>query len=271
MVQDEFDHYMSGDFILPNAWDSGVFMLESMHLMNEHFSTFDDLFVRQKNLISNATMLRNDMLSFLQEVTTSASNILKRTPLEVRRKKMLPNLDYEDPKIKDLPSPITPEIVQHVRIEPKLREELTAECNLFAETLKLSEDLKFPLIESKSMEDLKLKYVNYDIDLSDLSTDNSSAEDDSKISRSLLQYSMMDGGDVQNSKQLPTDLNIVPENSLIDSSDSPTSNLWLPSPLKPTQGVFFTNTNDIPSIPCFTGEFQSTNQESQFKQDNSKV
>lgn len=256
MVQEEFDQYMSGDFILPNTWDSGLFMLESMHLMNEHFAAFEDLFVRHENLISNSACLHAEMLRFQKELAATTSAILDRTPLEVRPRRLLTNLDYEDPKVKELPSPITPEIVFHEKPESRLKEELKAGCNFFAETLKLSEDLEFSLNESKSVEDLKLKYVNYDIDLSDLSTDNSSAEDDAKVSRSLLQYSAESEATAS-----------VPETSLLDSSDSPTSNLWLPSPLKPTQSIYFSNSCEIPSIPCNTGDYQS-NQDSSSRSQN---
>ncbi|KAK6625185.1 hypothetical protein RUM43_005476 [Polyplax serrata] len=255
MIQEEFDHYMSGDFILPNTWDSGLFMLESMHMMNEHFAAFEDLCTRHENLMANSAGLQSEMLRFQKEVEAATTAVLERTPLEVRPRKPMTNLDYEDPKVKELPSPITPEIVFQEKPETRLKEELTAGCNFFAETLKLSEDMDFSLNESRSMDDLKLKYVNYDIDLSDLSTDNSSVEEDSKCS--VIPPVPEQMGRTPNTSGHQLNLNMTAETSLLDSTDSPTSNPWLPSPLKPTQTLFFPNTCDIPSIPCNVGGYQA--------------
>lgn len=258
MMEEEFDYYMSGKFVLPNTWDSGLFMLESMHLMNEHFAVFDDLCNRHENLMSNSTSLYNDMIRFQKEIVSETSNILERTPLEVKPRKQVENLnlEYEDPKIRELPPPLSPIVVEEHCEQRRSKEKLTAGCNFFAETLKLSEDLEFSLNESKSMDDLKLKSVNYDIDLSDLSADNSSAEDDGKLGLSVLRNSNESKCDTSPVTH-PSTLDGLVETSLLDTSDSPTTNLWLPSPLKPTQGMFFSNSCDIPSIPCNTGEFHN--------------
>jgi len=97
-----------------------------------------------------------------------------------------------------------------------------------------------------------LTSVNYDIDLSDLSADNSCAED----------VSTADG--LKSGVTLPLEAKaaevLMP--SLLDTTESPTGGL-LPSPIKPVctgeyQG-FAAQGWQIPSIPCETGDTQSLN------------
>lgn len=97
-----------------------------------------------------------------------------------------------------------------------------------------------------------LTSVNYDIDLSDLSADNSYAEDvpaaDGHKSSAVLSLEVKPAED------------LMP--SLLDNTESPTGDL-LPSPIKPLctgeyQG-FAAQGWQIPSIPCETGDTQSLN------------
>jgi hypothetical protein len=96
----------------------------------------------------------------------------------------------------------------------------------------------------------ELTSVNYDIDLSDLSADNSYAED------------IPTTDDLKSSVILPLEtkpaVDLTP--SLLDTAESPTGDL-LPSPIKPVcsgeyQG-FAAQGCQIPSIPCDTGDSQS--------------
>lgn len=250
MPKEEFEQYMSGNNVLPNTWDSTLIMLESMHLMNEHFSILDDLRSRNENLLKGTEALSNDLIQFKEEVNMKVTGVLARTQLELRPRKPAVDLDSEDPKICELPPPIAPVIVNTEVPPVKIKQErLTAECNVFSETLKLSEGLDFSMTESKSLDEMRLnslKSVSYDIDLSDTSADNSCADDSQTqpllgIDKSPVNFQ----------------LNLSSESSLLDSTGSPTSNLWLPSPLKPTQSMFSSNNWDIPSIPCNTGDFNS--------------
>lgn len=97
-----------------------------------------------------------------------------------------------------------------------------------------------------------LTSINYDIDLSDLSADNSYAEDvpaaDGHKSSTMLSLEVK-----------PAEV-LTP--SLLDNTESPTGDL-LPSPIKPLctgeyQG-FAAQGWQIPSIPCETGDTQSLN------------
>lgn len=107
-----------------------------------------------------------------------------------------------------------------------------------------------------------LTSVNYDIDLSDLSADNSYAED-------------IPTADVHKSSPvLPLEVEpaegLTP--SLLDTTESPTGEL-LPSPIKPLCTVeyqgFAVQGWQIPSIPCDTGEIQSLNTDTSGNVDSS--
>jgi hypothetical protein len=97
-----------------------------------------------------------------------------------------------------------------------------------------------------------LTSVNYDIDLSDLSTDNSYAEDiptaEGHKSSAVLPLEVEPAED------------LTP--SLLDTTESPTGEL-LPSPIKPLCTVeyqgFAAQGWQIPSIPCDTGDTQALN------------
>lgn len=234
MTEEEFERYVSGKMILPNSWDSALIMLESMHLMNEHFSVLEELRNRHSNLMKGIDSLRTRTYKFRDEISVCTASVLARTPLKIKPRKIPTGIDSESPGMEELPSPIVPSVLSSddPRFKAKV-ERATAECNFFSETLKLSENLDFSLAESQSMDELKsysLCSVDYDIDLSDASA-NETSEPDSDFRTKTF--------------------------SLLDSTESPTSDLWLPSPLKPTQSIFSSNSWDIPSIPCNTGEFNS--------------
>jgi hypothetical protein len=106
-----------------------------------------------------------------------------------------------------------------------------------------------------------LTSVNYDIDLSDLSADNSYAED----------IPAADG--FKSSVVFPLETKCIEDltPSLLDSTESPTG-ILLPSPIKPVctgeyQG-FAAQGWQIPSIPCETGDMQSLNYDTCRKMDS---
>lgn len=250
MAEDEFEQYMSGNLILPNTWDSALIMLESMHLMNEHFAVLEELRNRHENLTKGVETLRKQMLRFRDEISGSTSTILARAPLRVRPRKTPTDIDSESPNPDTLPSPIAPVVLAPLSEKPRLKpkdERFTAECNFFSETLRLSQNVDFSVSESQSMDELKS--VDYDIDLSEEKGAATSSIELARRARS---------GDDRESSDALLGLSFNSDNvSLLDSAGSPTSNLWLPSPLKPVQSMFSSNSWDIPSIPCNTGEFNS--------------
>jgi len=106
-----------------------------------------------------------------------------------------------------------------------------------------------------------LTSVNYDIDLSDLSADNSCADD----------VPAADG--CKSSVVVPLEAKCIEDvtPSLLDTTESPTGNL-LPSPIKPVcsgeyQG-FAAQGWHIPSIPCETGDMPSLNSDTCGKMDS---
>lgn len=106
-----------------------------------------------------------------------------------------------------------------------------------------------------------LTSVNYDIDLSDMSADNSCAED----------VPAADG--CKSSVVFPLEAKCIEDltPSLLDTTESPTGN-QLPSPIKPVcsgeyQG-FAAQGSQIPSIPCETGDMPSLNSDTCRKMDS---
>jgi len=106
-----------------------------------------------------------------------------------------------------------------------------------------------------------LTSVNYDIDLSDLSAENSCADD----------VPAADG--CKSSVVFPLEAKCIEDltPSLLDTTESPTGNL-LPSPIKPVcsgeyQG-FAAQGWQIPSIPCETGDMPSLNSDTCGKMDS---
>ena len=106
-----------------------------------------------------------------------------------------------------------------------------------------------------------LTSVNYDIDLSDLSADNSCAED----------IPAADG--CKSSVVFPLEAKCIEDltPSLLDTTESPTG-ILLPSPIKPVcsgeyQG-FAAQGWQIPSIPCETGDMPSLNSDTCVKMDS---
>lgn len=120
-----------------------------------------------------------------------------------------------------------------------------------------------------------LSNVNYDIEFSDLSAENSFADDHSpdKMNRSLVQKDPF--SPVNNTDCIITQPPLIPSNinnntateneematSLIDNVEIDTSEN-LPSPIKPVSSEysgFSTQGWQIPSIPCHTGDYSSLN------------
>jgi len=106
-----------------------------------------------------------------------------------------------------------------------------------------------------------LTSVNYDIDLSDLSADNSCAED------------VPTAEGCKSSVVFPLEAKCIEDltPSLLDTTESPTG-ILLPSPIKPVcsgeyQG-FAAQGWQIPSIPCETGDMPSRNSDTCGKKDS---
>jgi len=105
-----------------------------------------------------------------------------------------------------------------------------------------------------------LTNINYDFDISDMSTENSGA-DDIKTGVSLDEFDPL-LNDCDNGS--PAECETA---NLMDGGDSPIDTL-LPSPLKPTVPPYKGfSAFDIPSISCQTGDFGSTTADANDKLD----
>ncbi|KAJ9597795.1 hypothetical protein L9F63_011403, partial [Diploptera punctata] len=254
----EFEQYMSGEVVPPSTWESALMMCEGMHLMYEHLATLDDLRNRHRLLMQNSTSLKEEMLKFKSDVAKRVATVLSRTPLTLQPRKTPTDIDSENPSCEALPPPIVPQIVTpQLGTDSKISESV-AETSSTHDLLSPSpsfglspsmDELTTPDDIYAAQESLSfvqgLTSVNYDIDLSDLSADNSYAEDPPT--------------------SLPIETKPVDEGmpSLLDTTESPTG-ILLPSPIKPMctgeyQG-FAAQGWQIPSIPCDTGDKKENSQ-----------
>lgn len=114
-----------------------------------------------------------------------------------------------------------------------------------------------------------LTNINYDFDISDISGENSVADDIPKTNSLGLSLEEFDPllKDVDD-KDSPAELEAT---NLIDGGDSPNDHTLLPSPLKPTVPPYKGfSAFDIPSISCQTGDFGSINYDASHKEDKDK-
>lgn len=103
--------------------------------------------------------------------------------------------------------------------------------------------------------------INYDFDISDVSAENSVADDIQKNNCLSLSLDEFDPLLNDTDKCSPASSVELDATNLIDGGDSPHDTL-LPSPLKPTIPPYKGfSAFDIPSISCQTGDFGSTNSE----------
>ncbi|PSN33591.1 hypothetical protein C0J52_23008 [Blattella germanica] len=249
-----------------------------MHLMYEQLAMLDDLRNRHKNLMQSSASLKEEMHKFKSEIARRVAAVLARTPLTIQPRKTPTDIDSENPSCEALPPPIVPQIVA-----PQLGLDLSdiksleskedKQSDITNSTLPLSSSHDFlspspsfgfshSLDELTTPDDIfaaqeslsfvqGLTSVNYDIDLSDISADNSYAEE-----------AAPSAAVVKSSVSLPLEAKPVEDGtpSLLDTTESPTGVL-LPSPIKPVctgeyQG-FSAQGWQIPSIPCDTGDTQA--------------
>ncbi|XP_021916029.1 rab5 GDP/GTP exchange factor isoform X2 [Zootermopsis nevadensis] len=273
MAVEEFEQCMSGEVAPPSTWESTLMMCEGMHLMYEQLAMLEDMHNRYSSFVDGASGLKEEMHKFKSDITKEVALVLARTPLTIQPKKAPTDIDSENPSCEALPAPIVPQVVarqlglelatvKKIESTKDLQPDSRAstpprDCFSMSPPFGLNRSLDelitpddiFAAQESLSFVQ-ELTSVNYDIDLSDLSTENSYAED-------VPTADELRGGVVLPLETRPTeDLT----QSLLDTAESPTGGL-LPSPIKPVctgeyQG-FAAQGCQIPSIPCDTGDTQS--------------
>lgn len=214
-------------------------------------------------------------------VDEEVSKVIEATPLIIKSRKTPIDLDRQDSVNDKLPPPIAPVILK----QPDKKQEDTGSsedtCGHYMQNLQLQpvaplleEDTKsklklhftpptedtdnastdHPNSNSESCKDLtpddalnSISRVNYDIDFSDMSGENSVADD-------LSPENMKEAGK-ENPLIPPSVPLVLNDETIMDENELPPEEL--PSPIKPTCSKylgFSTQGCQIPSIPCNTGD-----------------
>lgn len=293
MSEQEFQAYMSGAITSVSAWESALVACESMHQLCEHISTLKNLSERTAAVRKGTAQLKEDILSFKEEIIKSVDEVLERTPLIIKPRKfplkleMQPQSSHEGHFLQNLQ-------LQTVDFrgdsKSKMKLELTP-CVKIDSGGTSGAEMK----RSNSPDDGQnnsISKINYDIDFSDISADNSIAEDltpDMKRSSSftpdpfsplgpscpitqppLIPSAASVDSTPRRPSRTPKDDFVLP---FVEESISATTNETiidkdetlvdtLPTPLKPTTSEYLGFSKQgwqIPNIPCNTGDYSSLN------------
>ncbi|CAH0554478.1 unnamed protein product [Brassicogethes aeneus] len=301
MPEQEFQAYMSGEMTSVSAWESALVACEGMHQLCEHLALLKGLSERTALVQEESNALRENMKKLKEDINSQVNEILDRTPLVIKQRTMPVFLLRPQPKPKIDPNESQPKNfylknlqfdVSHTQ-KSKLQLDITP-CtqDVQSDNLKISKDFLSPSKDNLSLAAtpeensyLGLSKINYDIDFSDISADNSVAEELTPEKRSNFTpdpFSPLEGSSchITQSPLVPTTAHQIPkkddfvlpfkqegtkqnEETLLDKEES-TSAAALPSPLKPTTSQytgFSTQGWQIPSIPCDTGESASKNKQ----------
>ncbi|KAL7644123.1 UNVERIFIED_CONTAM: hypothetical protein RMT77_004946 [Armadillidium vulgare] len=117
LTQPEFERYMSGDALPPNALD-GTYMCDGMQLMQQNLDNLSELEIRLNEMLESYDSIMNNMEEFKKEnLIQEVDKVLERTPLIIRPRKA--NIDDNDPAQELLPPPLMP---QSLKTEEKHQE-----------------------------------------------------------------------------------------------------------------------------------------------------
>ncbi|KAL3268512.1 hypothetical protein HHI36_007623 [Cryptolaemus montrouzieri] len=304
MSEEEFDAYMSGQITCVSAWESALVACEGMHQLCEHLSLLKDLSQRTNVVIEGTKVLKDDIESFKKELSDTVSEVLDRTPLVIKPRKIAIAFGGQ-PSITTI-NPVDASEIDLEQEEPETsnfyHQNLEiGQLNAYSKThLQLDitpcvviEGDTAPYVgsieatpEEHSHNSVGLSKINYDIDFSDLSGENSMAEDltpDQKpdpfsplgTSCSITQEPLIPSNapltfETDTDRPVKGDF-VLPfleekpekkETSLLDESESASTSL--PPPIKPLTcySGFSKQGLHIPSIPCNTGDFSSANSHS---------
>ncbi|XP_066142977.1 rab5 GDP/GTP exchange factor isoform X1 [Euwallacea fornicatus] len=309
MAEQEFDAYMTGKVTSVSAWDSALVACEGMHQLCEHLAVLKTLKERNVTIQDEKNRLMENMKKLKEQITSEVVSVLDSTPLVVKpRKSPLPLSQDCKPSTGSLMANVALAIQStgQNKDKAKLNLDITPCISL---QLHQNEELD-PLKKVPSMEHLSpfndnlsldgltpednsilgLSKVNYDIDFSDISGENSMAEaltpeKRSSPLRSFTPDPFSPMGTACTISQEPLIPSTVPlqipdviavkvkddfmlpfledlpkeerEETLLDQIES-TPTINLPPPLNPTKYTGFSKQGSkIPSIPCNTGEFHS--------------
>ncbi|XP_060529314.1 rab5 GDP/GTP exchange factor isoform X2 [Cylas formicarius] len=304
MPEQEFDAYMSGKVTTISAWESALVACEGMHQLCEHLALLNNLKERNNLVQEEKRKLMDEMKSLKDEINQGVSSLLERTPFVIKPRKLPEAITAGVQKTNKPTGTLMSNIALASRNDQK-------KSNL---NLDIMPFMSFPdglnqskvsgLVNSANSKhsvdgmtpddnsSLGLSKINYDIDLSDLSADNSIADLLTPEKRSSPTPSftpdpfspLATSCNITESPLMPSSAPIqiavdvktttkedfvlpflqdIPdvksEETLIDRIDeTPIINLPLPlNPSKPEYSGFSTQGWQIPSIPCNTGDLHS--------------
>lgn len=281
MAQQEFEAYMNGEIASVSAWESALVACEGMHQLREHLSLLKDLSDRTRSVQESTTILAQDIVQFKVEISEKVEEVLVRTPLIIKPRKTCEDLKIEASAAiqSDLveSSPIIPNTfyLQNLQIgqqniedtKNKLQLDITS-CITDEKLVKPSQSVEFSLTPD---EPNTLSKINYDIDFSDQSAENSMAELTPEKRKSpsftpdpfspvgsecTISQEPLVPAKIEAKKKDDFVLPFVEDQTLIEEENN--DKLELPSPIKPISAHysgFSQQGSQIPSIPCITGDF----------------
>lgn len=292
MSEQEFQAYMSGAITSVSAWESALVACESMHQLCEHISTLKSLSERTATVRKTTAQLKDEIANFKDEITKSVDEVLDRTPLIIKPRKFPLSLETQ-PLVSDLAGQSSHgHYLQNLQLqtvdllgESKSKMKLDLTPCVRVENVAASSD--------NNAHSDSISKINYDIDFSDGSADNSIAEEltpEMKRSSSFTPDPFSPLGSscpitqpplipstaaIETTPKRPSlkpkDDFILPfleetpqtaaHETIIDKQDETLIDN-LPTPLKPTTSEYsgFSKQGwQIPSIPCSTGDFSSLN------------
>lgn len=304
MSEQEFQAFMSGAVTSVSAWESALVACESMHQLCEHISTLKSLTERTATVRTGTAQLKEDILSFKEEITKSVDGVLERTPLIIKPRKFPLNLEMqlEKPLVSDLAGQSSQQghYLQNLQMQSvdllgdsksKMKLEITP-----CVTIDSGNSTGVAVLSASPTPDdaqnNSISKINYDIDFSDVSADNSIAEEltpDMKKSCSFTPDPFSPLGSSCTITQPP----LIPSAATVDTTPKlpprqPKNDFilpfleettqtaanetiidkqetlvdTLPTPLKPTSSEYsgFSKQGwQIPNIPCNTGDYSSLN------------
>lgn len=92
MPQDEFNKLMSGEKVCSSAWESALLACESVHIIDENLKTIKELNKRSDTLSSKMSNLSDDMEEFRTKIKKEISDMMARTPIDLRPMKKAKDL-----------------------------------------------------------------------------------------------------------------------------------------------------------------------------------
>lgn len=281
MAQQEFEAYMNGEIASVSAWESALVACEGMHQLREHLSLLKDLSDRTRTVQDSTAILAQDIVHFKVEISEKVEEVLARTPLIIKPRKTCEDLKIEASaaiKTDLVESSIIPNnfYLQNLQIgqqnieDTKNKLQLDITPCITDDKMKPSQSVEFSLTPD---EPNTLSKINYDIDFSDLSGENSMAEltPEKRKSPSFTPDPFSPVGSECTISQEPLvpakveakkDDFVLPfvDHTLLEKDNN--DEVELPSPIKPISAHysgFSQQGSQIPSIPCITGDFAFSN------------